>query len=110
MNPSITRAGLALAALAALSVAARSIRADRPPVYALTGARVVTVSGAVLDNGTVVLRDGLIHAVGAGLAPPADARTIDATGLVVTPGLIDGFGGIGLPSASPSASPSRGAS
>jgi len=106
MNTSLMRAGLALAALPALLLAVRSSAAPRPPVYALTGARVVTVSGAVLENGTVVLRDGLIQSVGAGLAPPADARVIDARGLVVTPGLIDGFGGVGLPS--PSAA--RGAS
>ena len=97
MTPTRSRAGLALAALAVFTLAARGTGAERTPVYALTGARVVTVSGAVLENGTVVLRDGLIQAVGAGLAPPPDARRIDAAGLVVTPGLIDGFGGIGLP-------------
>jgi imidazolonepropionase-like amidohydrolase len=74
-----------------------SARAERQPVYALTGARVITVSGPSLDSATVVLRDGLIEAVGSGLAIPADARAIDAKGLTVTPGLIDAFGGLGLP-------------
>jgi imidazolonepropionase-like amidohydrolase len=68
--------------------------ADKPPVYALTGGRVVTVSGAVQDGATVVLRDGVIEAVGPGAKIPPDARVIDAKGLTVTPGLIDAFGGV----------------
>src|SRR5262245_25414532 len=83
-----------LAAL--LAVAARS-GAEPPAVYALVGARIVSVSGPVLEKGTVVLRDGLIAAVGENASVPADARVIDATGLVLTPGLIDGFGSVGLP-------------
>ena len=78
--------------------------ADKPPVYALTGGRVVTVSGAVQDGATVVLRDGVIEAVGPGAKIPPDARVIDAKGLTVTPGLIDAFGGVGLPA------PARGGS
>ncbi len=72
-------------------------RAEKQDVYALVGAKVVTVSGATLDSGTVVLRDGVIEAVGAGVTPPLDARVIDVKGLTLTPGLIDGFGGTGLP-------------
>ena len=81
-------------ALLAPPVAAHAEKVD---VYALLGGRVVTVSGGVLEKGTVILRDGVIEAVGSGLAAPADARIIDTTGLTVTPGLIDGFGGVGLP-------------
>ncbi len=66
-------------------------------VYALVGGRVMTVSGAVLEDGAVIMRDGLIEAVGAGIRPPADARVIDVKGMTLTPGIIDGFGGIGLP-------------
>jgi imidazolonepropionase-like amidohydrolase len=73
--------------------------ADKPPVYALTGGRVITVSGAVQDGATVVLRDGVIEAVGPGAKVPPDARVIDAKGLTLTPGLIDAFGGVGLPPA-----------
>jgi imidazolonepropionase-like amidohydrolase len=86
---------LTLAALAAsLAVAATGARRD---VFAIVGGRVVTVAGPVYDNATVVVRDGLIEAVGAGIAAPADARVIDAKGLTITPGLIDAFGGVGLP-------------
>jgi imidazolonepropionase-like amidohydrolase len=105
MRPSIWRAGLAVGAIAALAAAGRIRGAERSPVYALVGGRVITGTGAAIENGTVVLRDGLIQAVGAGLAAPADARAIDVTGLTVTAGLIDGFGGIGLPAAARGASP-----
>jgi imidazolonepropionase-like amidohydrolase len=96
-------AGLALGVFGSLGVAvgppARG--ADRTLVYALVGGRVATVSGATADDGVVVLRGGLIEAAGAGVRPPADARVIDVKGLTVTPGIIDGFGGVGLPSATP---------
>jgi imidazolonepropionase-like amidohydrolase len=85
-------AGLVLALL--VPAAGSGGKAD---VYALVGGKVVTVSGATLEAGTVILRDGLIEAVGTGLTPPPDARILDVKGLVVTPGIIDGFGGIGLP-------------
>ena len=42
--------------------------------HALTGARVVTAPGQVLDNATIVIRDGLIQEVSRGERPPAGAR------------------------------------
>ncbi len=67
--------------------------------YAIANAKIVTVSGATIDNGTVVIRDGLIEAVGANLKAPADARVIDAAGLTVYPGFIDSLTNLGLPPA-----------
>jgi imidazolonepropionase-like amidohydrolase len=58
-------------------------------LYAIRGARIVPVAGAVIDKGTVVMRDGVIVDVGAAAAAPADAVVIDGTGLTVYPGLID---------------------
>ncbi|MGI8617783.1 MAG: amidohydrolase family protein [Gemmatimonadaceae bacterium] len=63
---------------------------------AITGGRVFPVSGPVIDNGTVLIRDGKIVAVGADVAVPAGARTIDATGKWVTPGLINSSSQLGL--------------
>lgn len=74
--------------------------------YAITNARIVTVTGSVIDRGTVVIRDGLIAAVGANVTVPADARVIDGAGLIVYPGLIDANTSLGLPQPSPSPSPS----
>ena len=57
--------------------------------YAITNARIVTVSGPVIERGTVVIRNGLIAAAGANVSAPSDARVIDGAGLTVYPGLID---------------------
>jgi imidazolonepropionase-like amidohydrolase len=74
-------------------------RADAPGVYALTGGTVHTVSGAPVANGTVVIRDGLIEAVGANVAIPADATVIDLAGAHVYPGLIDAQTSLGFTAA-----------
>jgi len=55
---------------------------------AITNGTVYPVSGAPINNGTVLVRDGVIIAVGANVTIPAGATRIDATGKVVTPGLI----------------------
>jgi imidazolonepropionase-like amidohydrolase len=61
----------------------------RAPRYAITNAKIVTVSGPTLEKGTVVMRDGVIEDVGPLVAAPADALVVDGSGLVVYPGLID---------------------
>lgn len=61
------------------------------------GARIITVSGAPIDKGTVVLKGGLITAVGTDIAVPPEAAVIDGTGLTVYPGLIDAGTTVGLP-------------
>ena len=101
-------AALALAAAAAwLAATPPRAGAQRPSegigVYAITGARIVTVSGPVIERGTVVVRDGLIAAVGAGVAAPPDACVIDGAGLTVYPGLIDASTTLGIPRPTPAA-------
>ncbi len=63
---------------------------------AITGGKVYPVSGPPIDNGTVLIRDGRIVAVGANVAVPADAQRIDAAGKWVTPGLINAATQLGL--------------
>lgn len=63
---------------------------------AITGGRVYTVSGAPIDNGTVLIRDGRIVQVGTNIAIPADARRIDAAGKWVTPGFINSATQLGV--------------
>lgn len=77
--------------VAALVAAAGSLASSvaGAQTIAITGARVHPVSGPTIENGTVLMRDGNIVAVGAGIAIPADAQRIDATGKVVTPGLVN---------------------
>jgi imidazolonepropionase-like amidohydrolase len=66
-----------------------------PATYAITGARIVPVIGPVIDKGTIVIRDGIIAAVGPDVTAPADARLVDGTGLSVYPGLIDAYTSLG---------------
>src|SRR5215813_3164612 len=77
--------------------------------YAITNARIVTVSGPVIERGTVVVRNGLIAAAGENVSAPPDARVIDGSGLTVYPGLIDSYTNLALPEASPSPSAGSGA-
>ncbi len=95
---------LGIAALAATSLEAQQssrtepiagIRDNGTGFHALVGARVVTAPGQVLNNATVVIRNGLIQAVGAGMAPPAGARVWDLKGLTVYPGFIDASADLG---------------
>ena len=65
-------------------------------VYAIRNARVVTVSGPTIENGTVVIRDGKIEAVGPTVTVPAGAHVIDAQGLWVYPGMFDAGTSMGL--------------
>jgi len=76
--------------------------------YAITNARIVPVSGPVIERGAIVIRNGLIVAVGASVSAPADARIVDGSGLTVYPGLFDSYTSLGLPEPSPSPSPGSG--
>jgi imidazolonepropionase-like amidohydrolase len=83
------RLSLVLAALFATSANAATI--------AITGGTVLTAVGETsIANGTVIIRDGRITAVGAGLVVPAGATVIDATGKFVTPGLITAMSTLGI--------------
>ena len=89
-SPSPVRGGIALVlALIAAPAAAETV--------AITGGTVAIGDGsAPIEGGTVVIRDGRIVAAGKGVAVPAGARQIDATGKWVAPGIVAGFTRIGL--------------
>jgi imidazolonepropionase-like amidohydrolase len=85
---------LAVGVLIATPLAAQR---NSPSTYAITNARLIPVSGPALERGTVVVRNGLIAAIGANVTVPADARVIDGAGMTVYPGLIDAYGSLALP-------------
>ncbi|HEX6188123.1 MAG TPA: amidohydrolase family protein [Pyrinomonadaceae bacterium] len=66
------------------------------PTYVIRNARIVTVSGADIENGTLVISNGRIAAVGANATAPAGAQEIDGRGLMVYPGMIDLATSMGL--------------
>lgn len=80
-------------------------QAGEPPYFAIRNARIVPVSGAIVEGGTVVISRGLIAAVGKEAAIPAEALVIDGKGLTVYPGLIDAFTDLGLATVAPSTAP-----
>jgi imidazolonepropionase-like amidohydrolase len=84
------------AAAVTLLAACASLQAEVPSAIAIKDARVVTASGDDLPKATVLLRDGLIQDVGAGIAIPRDAWVIEGAGLTVYPGFIDGLSRWGL--------------
>ncbi len=90
-----------------LVVLVASLHADGPAAFAIRDARVVTVSGPAIERGAVLVRDGLIEAVGENLAIPADAWIIEGKGLTVYPGLIDALSTWGIPDAAPPAGQAR---
>jgi imidazolonepropionase-like amidohydrolase len=63
---------------------------------AITGGKVYPVSGPPIENGTVIITNGKIAAVGANVPIPAGAQRIDATGKTVTPGLVDASTQLGV--------------
>ena len=96
---------LALSLIVPFTARRAETRTTEGEAYAIRGGTVVTVTGATIPNGTVVIRDGLIAAVGGDVAIPGDARVIDASGMMVYPGLIDAYTNYGL---KPSEQPPRG--
>ncbi len=84
---------LVLFAFAATAIVPTFVSAQS---YAITNARIVTVSGPTIEKGTVVVRDGLIAAVGADAKAPADAQVFDGTGLTVYPGFFDALTNVGM--------------
>ncbi len=86
-------AALAAAVLMALAAPASTVRvtgqARTPGVVAIRNATLVTATKGTIQNGTIVLRDGKIAAIGTNVQIPAGAEVIDGTGKFVSPGIID---------------------
>ncbi|MEA3065684.1 MAG: hypothetical protein QOJ27_2136 [Sphingomonadales bacterium] len=89
MKRFVTGAGALLLALGSGSALAQTV--------AITGGTVAIGDGSEpIEGGTVVIRNGRIVAAGRGVAVPAGAQVLDATGKWVTPGLVAGFSRVGL--------------
>jgi len=78
-----------------------ALPAAPPAPVAIRNARIFPVNGPVIAKGTVVLRNGLIDAVGVDVNVPADAWVIEGDGLTVYPGLIDALSTFGIAEAAP---------
>ncbi len=88
---------IALAALLCVyRVAERDAAAEEPRYFAIKGAKIVPVSGPVVEGATVVIANGLITAVGKDVPIPAEAWVIEGKDLTVYPGLVDALTDVGL--------------
>lgn len=96
------RVRMILFAIAFLSLgrgARLSAQGGQPRSFAIRGAKVMPVGTAPLENATVVVSRGVIAAIGTNVTIPADAWVIEGKGLIVYPGLIDGFTDVGIATA-----------
>jgi len=91
----ILRFGAAVAAVCLVSLGA-SAQSQPPSVVAFTHAKIFTLAGTPIEDGTLVIRDGKIAAVGANVEVPAGAQVIDAKGLQIYPGLFDPITQMGM--------------
>ncbi len=92
---------IALAIVCVSLPGARELKGQggEPRSFAIRGAKVVPVSGPVLEAATVVVSRGMIVAVGKEVTIPADAWVIEGQGLTVYPGFIDAFTDVGIAAA-----------
>jgi N-acetylglucosamine-6-phosphate deacetylase len=74
------------------------LRQNLPRVYALVGAKLIVAPNRVIEAGTLVVRDGVIEAVGKDVVVPSDAAQWQLDGKSIYPGLIDAYGEADAPS------------
>ncbi len=86
---------LAVICLVVMKVDAQSPKAKKG-TFALTGATIETVTKGTIRNGTVVISDGKIAAVGTDVQVPSGAEVINCSGMTIYPGMIDSGTKIGL--------------
>ena len=67
------------------------MRENKPGVWALTHAKVYIEPGSILDDATILIRDGLIENVGRDIRIPKDATALDMSGKTIYPGFIDSW-------------------
>jgi imidazolonepropionase-like amidohydrolase len=79
-----------------IDVKAQQVEKSTYGAFALTNATVETVTKGRLENATVIIRNGMIEAVGPGISIPPDAQVIDCKDLTIYPGMVDGGTKLGL--------------
>ena len=85
-----------LLTVAAQSDGSEQNKIGKAGIFAITNARIITVSGATIERGTLIIKDGKIESLGANVTVPSSAEKIDGTGLSVYPGMIDAGTNLGL--------------
>lgn len=108
MRLRIGGAGLALAFAVTTGLPASEVPGPAPNAHALVGGRVVVGPGRVLEGATVTVRDGIIEAVGPGLAAPPDARIWDLEGRSLYPAFVEAYAALAWPAEEDGGAPATG--
>ncbi len=82
--------------LATFAQSSDGIQRAETSKYALTNAKIYTVTNGVIENGTLIISNGVIEAVGANVEIPGDAIVLDYSGQEIYPGMIDSGTRLGL--------------
>ncbi len=96
---SLFRSVILILLMGLVSFTSMSQDGDLKPVtnkYAIKNATIVQAPGKTIQNGTVLIENGIIKAVGSSVAIPADAWVIDADSMFVYAGFISGMSNIGV--------------
>lgn len=88
--------GLTLLGIYSFPLPAAAQTEDRTEVVAIVGARIVPVTGPVIESGSILIKNGRIADLGANISIPSGAKVIEARGLVAYPGMIDSYSWLGL--------------
>mgnify|MGYP003639783321 CR=1 FL=1 len=72
------------------------IQQERVSRFALTNAKIYTVTNGVIENGTIIINNGIIEAVGANITIPSGVSIVDYKGGEIYPGMIDSGTQLGL--------------
>lgn len=84
------------------------VKEQKPALYAFTNAKVVANSNTVLDNATILINNGIIQSIGAGVTVPKGAIVIDCKGKTIYPSFIDVYTNYGMPDAKRGRNDNRG--
>ncbi len=88
--------GLTLLSIYSFPFPAAAQTEDKTEVTAIVGARIVPVTGPVIESGSILIKDGKIVDIGANISIPSGAKVIEAKGLIAYPGMIDSYSWLGL--------------
>ncbi len=92
----ILKIGIILLTLLNFSSISAQVAKATKGTFALTNATIITITNGTVTNGSLVIQNGKIAALGTNVSIPSDAQTIDCSGLHIYPGMIDGGTQLGL--------------
>lgn len=99
------RTGIVVAAIG-LVLGATVHAGETGQVTAIRGGTILTITQGSIEDGVVLIRDGVIAEIGSDVAIPDGARVIEAQGMFVMPGIIDAHSHIALGDVNEATSPS----